>query len=74
MAPRRRVSPSRCPFRNHEMLRAGAGLCLIVLRSVLDAGTKNLARQAIEAGVPTYLIDSEKGKPRRLKAGDMRPR
>jgi hypothetical protein len=33
-------------FRNHEMLR-GAGLCVIVHRSLLDAGTKDLALQAI---------------------------
>jgi hypothetical protein len=52
------------------MLRAGASLCVILHRSVLDARTKDLARQAIEAGVPTYLIDSEDGKVRRLRAGD----
>jgi len=57
-------------FRNREMLRAGASLCVILHRSVLDARTKDLARQAIEAGVPTYLIDSEEGKVRRLRAGD----
>jgi hypothetical protein len=50
-------------FRNHAMLR-GAGLCVIVHRSILDAGTKDLARQAIEAGVPTYLIDSDDGADR----------
>jgi hypothetical protein len=59
-------------FRNREMLRAGAQLCVILHRSVLDAGTKDLARQAIEAGVPTYLIDSEEGRPKRIRTGDAR--
>jgi hypothetical protein len=57
-------------FRNREMLRAGAQLCVILPRSVLDAGTRDLARQAIEAGVPTYLIDAEEGKPERIRTGD----
>jgi hypothetical protein len=37
------------------MLR-GAGLCVIVHRSILDAGSKDLAQQAPALGVPTYLI------------------
>jgi hypothetical protein len=56
-------------FRNHAMLR-GAELCVIVHRSLLDAGTKDLARQALAAGVPTYLIANEQAVPRRLKEGD----
>ena len=57
-------------FRNREMVRAGAGLCVIVCRTLLGKGPKDLARQAIMAGVPTYLIEDERGMPRRLKAGD----
>jgi hypothetical protein len=67
-----RLGKEAIRFRNREMLRAGAQLCVIVHRSVLDAGTRDLARQAIEAGVPTYLIDSEEGKPRPLRMGDER--
>jgi hypothetical protein len=59
-------------FRNRELLRAGAHLCVILHRCVLDAGTRDLARQAIEAGVPTYLIDSEEGRPERIRTGDAR--
>jgi hypothetical protein len=59
-------------FRNREMLRAGAQLCVILRRSVLDAGTRDLARQAIEASVPTYLIADEQGVPRRLTEEDGR--
>lgn len=58
-------------FRNREMLRAAAGLCLIVHRSLMDAGSKDLAWQAITTGVPTYLIADEEGKPRRLRAGEV---
>lgn len=56
-------------FRSREMVRVGADLCVIVCRTVLGNGPKNLARQAIMAGVPTYLIEDERGVPRRLKAG-----
>jgi hypothetical protein len=48
-------------FRNREMVRAGAGLSLIAYRSLLDAGTKDVAKQAIEAEVPTYLITGSRG-------------
>ena len=56
------------------MLRAGAALCLIFHRSVLDDASNDLTRQAIAAGVPTNLIDSEDGKPKDLLAGDTRLR
>jgi hypothetical protein len=46
-------------FRNHGVLH-GAGLCVIVHRSVLDAGTKDLARQALAAVVPIDLIGTSR--------------
>jgi hypothetical protein len=50
------------------MLRPGAGLCVVFQRSMGDdEQVKDLARQAIEAGVPTYLIADERGVPRRLR-------
>jgi hypothetical protein len=61
------------PIRNEEMVRLGAGLCLAVHRFIFNSkGTKDCARQAIEAGIPTYLIDSEKALPKRLRADDPR--
>ena len=36
----------------------------------LDEGSRDLARQAVAAGVPPYLIDSEEGKPKRRNEGD----
>jgi hypothetical protein len=58
------------PFRHREMLKEGAGLCLIFSRAGLDERLKDLASQATEAGVPTYLIADVLGTPRRLKLGD----
>lgn len=61
------------PLRNRAMIEAGAGLCLAVHRFLMNSkGTKNCARQAIEAGIPTYLIDSDKAVPKRLRAEDPR--
>jgi hypothetical protein len=61
------------PIRNQQMVDAGAGLCIALHRFLMNSkGTKDCARQAIEAGIPTYLIDSDEAKPKRLKAGDPR--
>jgi hypothetical protein len=59
-------------LQNREMLRRGAELCLICHRSVLDQRSSDLTRQAILAGVPTYVVESDDGKPRRILAGDAR--
>jgi hypothetical protein len=53
-------------------VRAGADLCVIFCRAMLGKGMKDLARQAIMAGVPTYLIEDERAMPKRLRAGDGR--
>ncbi len=45
------------PIRNAAMVRVGADLCIAVHRFILNSkGTKDCARQAIEAGILTYLI------------------
>lgn len=57
------------PVRNEQMVAAGADLCLAIHRSIKTSkGTKHCAGQAIAAGIPTYLIDSERipSSPRRL--------
>jgi len=55
------------------MVQAGADLCIAVHKFVMNSeGTKGCARQAIEAGIPTYLIDSQKAVPKRLRAEDPR--
>jgi hypothetical protein len=61
------------PIRNSEMVRAGSDLCIALHRFLANSrGTKDCVRQAIAAGIPVYLIDSEKAVPRRLKEGDDR--
>ena len=50
-----------------------AGLCIAVPRFLPGSkGTKDCARRAIAAGIPTYLIDSERAVTKRLKADDPR--
>jgi hypothetical protein len=55
------------------MVAAGAEMCIAFHRAIsASKGTKDCARQAIEAGIPTYLIDSEAAVPKRLLAHDPR--
>ncbi len=50
-------------------------MCLDYHRAISSSkGRKHCARRAIEAGIPTYLIDSERAEPKRLRAGDERLR
>jgi hypothetical protein len=61
------------PRRNQDMIDAGAALCLGFHRSLLASkGTKDCLRQALEAGIPTYLVDPEQGIPVRIRADDPR--
>jgi hypothetical protein len=53
-------------LQNREMVRRGAGLCLVFHRAELDEGSRDLAQQAIAAGIPTWLIDNEECSPRRI--------
>jgi YspA, cpYpsA-related SLOG family len=65
------------PRRNAEMIAAGAEMGIAFHRAISSSsskGTKDCARQAIEAGIPTYLINSEAADPKRLLAGDERLR
>ena len=51
------------PVRNREMILAGASLCIALHGSLAASkGTKDCVRQAIHAGIPTYLIDSDGGR------------
>jgi hypothetical protein len=57
--------------RNAEMVAAGAEMCVAFHRFLATSRrTKDCVRRALEAGIPTYLIDSEKTETRRLWAGD----
>ena len=55
------------PIRNQEMVDGGAAMCLAFHRVIsLSKGTKDCGRRAIETGIPTYLIDSQKAEQSRL--------
>jgi hypothetical protein len=70
-----RYNANAGPIRNAEMVAAGAGMCVAFHRFLRQSrGTKDCVRRAIEAGIPTYLVDSEEARPRRLRAGDARLR
>ena len=63
------------PIRNAEMVAAGAEMCLAFHRAISSSkGTKDCARRALAAGIPTYLINTEAAEPKRLQAGDARLR
>lgn len=56
------------PIRNAEMVALGAELCIALHRSIESSkGTRDCVARAIEAGIPTYLIDSEEAIPKRLR-------
>lgn len=62
------------PRRNAEMVALGADLCLAIHRDIRSSlGTRDCARRAIEAGIPTYLIDSDAipSRPRRIGIADL---
>jgi hypothetical protein len=59
--------------RNRELIKDGANLCIALRRSIAKSkDTKNCILHALNAGVPTYLIDDEGAIPRRLTVGDPR--
>jgi hypothetical protein len=61
------------PVRNAEMVAAGAEMCIVFHRFLTASrGTKDCVCRTIAAGIPTYLIDSEKAEPRRVREGDGR--
>ena len=61
------------PVRNAAMIATGAGFCLAVHRFLMNSkGTRDCCLQALAAGIPTWLIDSDDGEPKRLAADDPR--
>jgi hypothetical protein len=59
------------PLRNQEMVDAGADFCIAVHRSLARSrGTKDCVERCLAAGIPVYLIDSEDGEPKRVRAID----
>jgi hypothetical protein len=59
--------------RNERLISTGADLCVVVHRSLATCeSTKDCARRAIAAGIPTYLIETDRAYPIPLQAGDWR--
>jgi hypothetical protein len=59
--------------RNREMVASGADLCLAVHSYLLSSkGTRDCCLQAMNAGIPAYLISSDDGTPKRLHRDDPR--
>lgn len=55
------------PKRNAEMVAAGAALCVAVHRDIdASRGTKDCAKRCVAAGIPVWLIDSDRVEPKRL--------
>jgi hypothetical protein len=70
-----RYNANAGPIRNAAMVAAGARMCVAFHRFLRQSrGTKDCVRRAIEARIPTYLVDSKEARPRRLRAGDARLR
>jgi hypothetical protein len=56
-----------------EMVQAGADLCIALHRSIeTSKGTRDCVRQALAAGIPVWLIESEEAIPKRVQADDKR--
>jgi hypothetical protein len=69
----RRLGNKAGPIRNQEMVDAGAELYIAFHRTLnTSRGTKNCIIQALEAGIPTYLVESDAAEPVRIHADDPR--
>jgi hypothetical protein len=53
-------------YQNREMLSRDADMCVILHRGELELWCDDLVRQAIDSGVPTYLIENKDWKPKRI--------
>jgi YspA, cpYpsA-related SLOG family len=61
------------PARNREMVASGPSMCVALHRDLTSSkGTKDCIQQALAAGIPTYRIEDELGKPRPVHPGDPR--
>ena len=59
--------------RNRELIKPSADLCIASHRSVgTSQRTKLCVRQAIQASIPTFLIEDEQAIPIRLRPADPR--
>jgi hypothetical protein len=60
--------------KRHDQMIAGAELCIILHHALTtDESSRDVARRALAAGIPTFLIEEDvRAYPRRLHEGDWR--
>jgi hypothetical protein len=59
--------------RNRELIKPGADLCVALHQAIRGSQrTRDCVLQAIQAGIPTFLIEDERAVPVRLRPGDKR--
>src|SRR5271165_4888554 len=59
--------------KNRELIKAAPDLCVAIHQSIGGSQrTRDCARQAIQAGIPTFLIADEQAVPSRLRPADPR--
>ena len=59
--------------KNHELIKGAPDLCLAVHYSIKTSKrTRDCVHQALQAGIPSYLIENERAIPKRLRRGDTR--
>jgi len=59
--------------KNHELIKDGADLCIALHRSIgTSERRRDCVNQAIQAGIPTFLIADEQAVPSRLERADSR--
>jgi hypothetical protein len=62
------TGPPTIGSRNRELIKAGADLCIALHQSIESSElTRDCVKQAIQAGIPTFLIEDEQAVPRRLQ-------
>jgi hypothetical protein len=55
------------PIRNEQMVAAGAALCVAVHRDLTGSrGTRHCVGRCLAAGIPVWLIDSDRVTPKRV--------
>jgi hypothetical protein len=59
--------------KNRELIKAAPELCFAVHQMIgTSKRTRDCVQQALQAGIPTYLIGDEQAIPSRLQARDAR--
>jgi hypothetical protein len=59
--------------KNRELIKAAPDLCVAIHQSIASSKrTRDCVQQALQAGIPTYLISDERAIPRQLQPRDPR--